>query len=171
VTQLSQVKYMNTPYSQNSRWFNLKTLSLVIVVVLVGSVSVVVNLANRTPDIVHTSSSMTVTDQHRGKIGTVGSELYPTISRAGEEFDELLESSKGYQEFTPCFDDRGKLIGKRAIMWMHSPPPTKAYWKIVWTEQRSDHSKLYYTESDSLDNARELENKIKTEWRACRTTN
>lgn len=162
---------MNTPYLPNSRWFNIKTLSLVGLGLLVITVTVLVKLANGTPKIVRSGSSITHSDQRRGTIGTAGWELFPSLSEATAKFNEFLENSKSYQEFTPCFDDRGKMIGNRAVLWMHSPPPTKAYWKIVWTEQRTDFSKLYYVESDSLDNARELENNARTEWRLCRTTN
>ena len=161
---------MKIPYSTNSRWLNLKTVSLFAVTLLVATVTLLVNFAEGTSKIVHSSSSTSHTDQKRGLIGTSGWELFPSTSDATSKFNELLEGSNAYQEFTPCFNDRGKLIGNRAVISMPSQPSVKASWKIVWTEQRADFSKLYYTESDSLDNARELENNLGSELRLCRTT-
>ncbi len=159
---------MLNPYPQRSRWVSSKLMSLFLVAFLIGTVSLLTTLANRTPKIVHHGSSTSYSTSGKN-IGSNRKEVFPSLSGANETFNEMLEESKGYQEFTPCFDDRGKLIGQRAIMWMHSPPPTKAFWRIVWTEKAADYSQLNYSESDSLDNARELERK--ENWRICRTTN
>ena len=161
---------MNTHYPPESRWFNLKTVLLVTTVLAIAGVSLAVNLSNRPPKIVPSVSSGTFADQS-GVIGSEQRELFPSPTGATDKFNKQLEASIQYREFTPCFDDRGKRIGERAAMWMQSPPPTKALWRITWTDRTAESSRLYWTEADSLDVARDLEIKSRERWRLCRTTN
>ncbi|HEV8368255.1 MAG TPA: hypothetical protein VGQ39_09920 [Pyrinomonadaceae bacterium] len=161
---------MDTHYPPESRWFNLKTVLLVTIVLAIAVVSLAVNLSNRPAKVVRSGSSGTYTDQ-KGVIGSEQWELFPTPSGATQMFDDQLQQSRAYQEFSPCFDDRGRRIGERAAMWMHSPTPTKAFWRIIWTERNSESSQLYWTEADTLEVARDLETKSGAKWPLCRTSN
>jgi hypothetical protein len=161
---------MYSHYPQKSRWFNLKTVLLVVIVLAIATVSVAVKIANKPLNIVRSSSSGTYTDQN-GIIGSEQWELFPSTSGATGMFDDQLQQSKAYREFSPCFDDRGKPIGERAAMWMHSPTPTKAFWRIVWTDRTRESSQLYWTEADTLEVARDLEIKSSAKWRVCKTSN
>jgi len=99
---------------------------LILAVILVAGTSVIVSLANRRSAVVRSSFSGSYSDLN-GFIGHDQYELFPSPSAASALFDDLLNQSKAYQEFSPCFDDRGKRIGEKAALWLHTPPPTKAY--------------------------------------------
>ena len=161
---------MNTHNPQKPRWFNLKTVLLATIVLAIAGVSLAVNSANNPTTIVPSVSSGTFADRN-GVIGSEQRELFPSPTGATDRFNEQLEVSKQYRDYTPCFDDYGKRIGERAAMWVDSSPPTKAFWRIIWTDRTAESSQLYWTEADSLDVARDLEIKSKERWRLCKTTN
>lgn len=152
------------------RWLNRKNLLLSIFIgLLITGSSVGAILSNRTPAIVRSSASGTYTDPN-GLIGSDGWELFPSTSGAAVMFDEQLQTAKDYRDFRPCFDDKGQRIGERAEMWIYSPPPTRASWRIVWTERSKEFSQLYWAEAETLAGARKLESSARQKWKLCRRT-
>ena len=160
---------MYTHHRPRSRWFSFRSISLIVAVILVAGASVLVSLANRRPAVVHSSFGGSYSDLN-GIIGHDHYELFPSPSGASAMFDDLLNQSKAYQEFSPCFDDRGQRVGEKAALWLHTPPPSKAYWRIVWTRRMEDRSELFSVQADTLDGAHAMELRVREKWKLCRTS-
>ena len=160
---------MYTHHRPRLGWFSVKNISLIVAVLLVAGTTLLVSFANRTPAVVRSSFSASYTDQD-GLIGQDDYDLFPSPSGASAMFDDLLNQSKDYREFSPCFDDRGQRVGEKVALWLHTPPPSKAYWRIVWTRRMEDRSELFSVQADTLDGAHAMELRVREKWQLCRTS-
>src|SRR5215204_2143789 len=93
------------------------SISLCIVALLIACVTVLVTIAHRTPAIVRSGFSVTYTDQN-GIIGRDQYKLFPSPTGAAEMLEEMLNDSREYREYSPCFDDRGRRNGERTALWL-----------------------------------------------------
>ena len=85
-------------------------------------------------------------------------------------FDDQLQRAQQYTNFGPCFDEKGQRIGEKVTIWTHSTPPTKGLWRIMWTEQNTSSSKLYWVEGESVESALALEAEARARWKLCDAT-
>ena len=159
---------MNSHVPQSPYWRVFKIALIPLVVLLLVVVSLAISAANVRPDIVPSSGSGSFSNND-GLIGSDGYEISPSTSAASAKFDEQLKQAQQFQEFSPCFDDRGQRIGERAAMWMYSSEP-KSFWRIVWTERRANYSAIYWVEADTLEGAKVLEQNSQEKWRLCKAT-
>ena len=160
---------MYTHHRPRSRWFSFRNISLIFAVILVAGASVLVSRANRRPAVIRSGASVSYWEVNR-IVGSDHYELFPSPSGASAMFDDLLNQSKAYQEFSPCFDDSGQRVGEKAALWLHTPPPSRAYWRIVWTSRMEDRSELFSVEADTLDGAHAMELRVREKWQLCRTS-
>jgi len=159
---------MNSHVPQSPSWGVFKIAVIPIVVLLLAVVGLAIRAANARPEVVPSSGSGTFSNQN----GTIGSDSYaisPSTSAATARFDEQLKEAQHFQDFSPCFDDRGQRIGERAAMWMYASDP-KSFWRIVWTERRANYSAIYWVEADTLEGAKALEQNSQVKWRLCKAT-
>ena len=159
---------MNSHVPESPYWRVFKIALIPLVVLLLAVVSLAIRAANVRPEIVPSSGSSSFSN-NGGLIGSDGYEISPSTSQATARFDEQLKQAKQFQEFGPCFDDRGQRIGERVALWIYSSEP-KAFWRIVWTERRANYSAIYWVEADTLEGAKALEQNSHEKWRLCKDT-
>ena len=147
---------MNSHVPQSPFWRVFRIALIPLVVLLLAVVSLAIRAANVRPEVVPSSGGNTFANND-GVIGSDGYEISPSTSQATARFDEQLKEAQQFQEFSPCFDDRGQRIGERAAMWMYSSEP-KSFWRIVWTERRTNYSAIYWVQADTL-KARRVSNR------------
>lgn len=154
------------------RFRNWKPIALVaiIIVIAVGAILVIYRGYFR---VVETSVSETVTDQN-GIVGSLLHHQFPSPTDATSSFDQMLNESRDYRNYIPCFDDRGNRVGEKATMFLVKPDGNS--WRTVWTLRNTNSSDLFYVNAETLDGVLALEKSLssnesrKEGWRFCKAT-
>lgn len=123
--------------------------------------------------VAETSVFETVTDQN-GIVGSLLHHQFPSSGGATASFDQMLNGSRDYRNYIPCFDDRGNRIGEKATMFIVNPDGNS--WRTVWTLRKTNSSELFYINAETLDGVLALEKTLssnesrKEGWRFCKAT-
>ncbi len=161
--------------ARKPRFQNWKTISLLVIIIVVATITTALAFSLKGSRIVQTSSLGTYTDPN-GVTGNDFHEQFPSPNEATASFDRMFSQSKEYRSYSPCFDDRGNRIGEKATLFLITAASAKTFWRIVWTQRKSESSDIFYIEAGTLDGVLALEKQLSSSdpprenWRFCKTT-
>lgn len=81
-------------------------------------------------------------------------DIYPSREEAAVHFREQLAQASEIKELSPCLDAEGRRTGEIAVIRLLPPHESERVWRVVWTYEAEDHSRLLSVESSSEQGAR-----------------
>ena len=160
---------------RKSRFLNLKPIALVAILIVIAGIAIILILNHGVLRGLQKSSLGTFTDPS-GIVGGDYYEQFASPTEASESFDRMLNQSREYRNFSPCFDDRGNRIGEKVTIFLVTSSPAKTFWRTVWTQRKTNSSDLFYVEAETLDGVLAIEKEHSAKewqergWRFCKTT-